>query len=127
MSAIDGASTTQEVAHAYMAAWIAGDAAAVQRLLADDVSFKCNLGRPTDPPRAVETLVRLASALDTVTLVAETYADGRAVLVYDCVTRQPSGTVRTVEFLEIVGDRVREARRVYDLAAAARLLPDLVA
>jgi hypothetical protein len=117
---IPSEAVTRDVAHRYLDAWTRGDLDAMRGLLAGDVAVECNAGLPADP-------VELAQALDTVTLISETYADSRAILLYDCVTREPAGTIRTVEFLEIADARISEIRRVYDLVALRRLIPGLLA
>jgi hypothetical protein len=112
-------SVTEEVARSYLDGWARADLDAIRRLLADDVAVECNAGLPADP-------VALCEALETVTVISQTYADDRAVLLYDCVTREPRGTIRTVEFLAVATDaRITEIRRVYDLVAMRRLLPGL--
>jgi ketosteroid isomerase-like protein len=115
---INTETATRDVARGYLDAWTRGDLDAVRRLLASDVTVECNAGLPADPEA-------LAQAVDTMTLISETYAGTRAVLLYDCVIREPAGTVRTVEFLEIVDSRIREIRRIYDLMALRHLLPSL--
>lgn len=130
--------TTRDTARAYLAAWAAGDLDAVRRLLAPDVTVESNLtptGGPTDrrtwgrtagAAGLVDFLGRIAPALAHVTLVSETYDAGRAALMYDCHTREPAGTIRTAEFLEIGEAGIHGVRRMYDLVAVGRLLPRLL-
>ena len=117
-------SVTREVAHGYLDAWTSGDLDAVRRLLADDVSVETNLSGPSSPVRLVDTLGQLATHLLKVNLVTETYDAGRAVLMYDCLVREPAGAIRTVDFLDIADGRLQRIRRVYDVVALHRLLPE---
>lgn len=70
-------------------------------------------------------LGRFADHLDAVSLVTETCAAGRAVLMYDCLVGNHVDPVRVVDFLEIGDDGViHRIRRVYDVVALRRVLPD---
>jgi len=116
----NGAVATRDVAHAYLDAWTAGDLDGVRGLLAADVTVECNLTGSGDGAHLVEALGRLAAAVDAVTVVSENYADGRAMLLYDCAVGD--GAIRTVEYLTVVDGRIADVRRVCDIVAARRLL-----
>jgi hypothetical protein len=71
----------------------------------------------------VDTLGQLAAHLVKVNMVTETYDAGRAVLMYDCLVREPLGAIRMVDFLDVDDGQVQRIRRVYDVVALRRLLP----
>ena len=116
-------SPTQTVARQYLDAWTGRDLDAVRRLLAEDVWVESNLSGPGSPARLIDTLDRLASHLLKVSMVTETYDGDRAILMYDCLVREPVGAIRMVDFLDVDGDRIVRIRRVYDVVALNRLLP----
>jgi hypothetical protein len=105
-------------------AWACGDLDTVRRLLADDVAVESNLGGPESPVRFVDTLGQLADHLIKITIVTETYDGNRAVLMYDCLVREPTGAIRMVDFLDIDADGIQRVRRVYDVVALRRLMPE---
>jgi ketosteroid isomerase-like protein len=117
-------SLTREVAHRYLDAWTSGDVEGVRALFADDVSVESNVSGPGSPVRFVDTLGRLAAHLVKASMVAETYDEGRAVLMYDCLVREPVGAIRMVDFLDVANRRIQRIRRVYDVVALRRLLPE---
>ena len=96
----NGAVTTRDVAHAYLAAWTAGDVDALRPLLAEDVTVECKLTGAGDGAHLVEALGRLAAAVDGVTVVSENYADGGAMLLYDCAVG--SGTMSAQPSLPVM-------------------------
>ena len=112
------------MAHRYLDAWTGGDLDAVRHLLADEVSVESNVSGPGSRARFVDTLAQLAGHLVKVNIVTETYDGGRAVLMYDCLVREPVGAIRMVDFLDIHDGRVHRVRRVYDMVALRQLLPD---
>ena len=117
-------SPTRKVAHGYLDAWTSRDLDTVRRLLAEDVWVESNLSGPSSPARLIDTLDRLASHLLKISMVTETYDGGRAILMYDCLVREPVGAIRMVDFLDVDADHIVRIRRVYDVVALNRLLPD---
>jgi hypothetical protein len=88
------------------------------------VSIESNLSGPGSPARFMDTLGQLADHLIKVNIVAETYDGNRAMLMYDCLVREPVGAIRMVEFLDLNDDgSIQRIRRVYDVVALRRLLP----
>jgi ketosteroid isomerase-like protein len=117
-------SPTRQVARGYLDAWSSRDLDTVRRLLAEDVWVESNLSGPGSPARLVDTLDLLASHLAKISMVTETYDGSRAILMYDCLVREPAGAIRMVDFLDIEDERIVRIRRVYDVVALRRLLPD---
>jgi ketosteroid isomerase-like protein len=108
----------------YADAWINGDRAAVRRMIAPDAEIDWNLDEPVDDEELVQTLHRMATFADSVTVVSQNYSDERAVVIYDCAA--PFGTARIVEFLTVVDGRITEVRQVHDAVAVRRFFPGLL-
>jgi hypothetical protein len=121
---ISSESLTRAVAHRYLDAWTSGDLDRVRPLLAADVQVESNVGDPGWPARQIDALAGLADYLDKVDLMSEVYETGRAVLVYDCLVRGAVDQIRLVEFLDLEGDLVHRIRRVFDVVALRRLIPE---
>ncbi|UQU65157.1 nuclear transport factor 2 family protein [Couchioplanes caeruleus] len=112
-----------EVADFYARSWVSRDRAAVRRLIAPDAGIEWNLGVPVDDEELVQTLHRIASFADSVTVVSAVHAGDRTVLIYDCAA--PFGTVRIAEFLTVADGRITEVRQAWDLVALARYFAGL--
>lgn len=119
------ADTSDRVARDWVEAWSRGNLDRVRALLADDVVVECNLGWPGERTALVDSLHRLAGELAKVDLLSLTAAADRAALLYDCRTRQPAGSIRLAEFLDVNDTHITGVRRVYDLTAIDALIPDL--
>lgn len=113
-----------KVVEFYTQAWISGDRAAVRRLIAPDAEIEWNLDEEVDDEELVQTLHRIATFADSVTVVSSTYSGERAVLLYDCAA--PFGTARMAEFLTVVQGRIAEVRQVHDPVAIRRFFPGLM-
>jgi hypothetical protein len=110
------------VAHRWIDAWRAGDNAKLFTVLAAAAPVESNLDPDGD---FIEILRSYASGLDGVEIFSLTAIGPRAAIVYDCT--KSGETFRLAEFLEIGDDGlVHGVRRVYDLSAVERLMPDLL-
>jgi hypothetical protein len=119
------ADTAGRVAREWVDAWSHGNLDRVRTILSDNATIECNLGWPSDRATLLDILHRLSDELDSVALLSLTVAADRAAVLYDCQTREPAGTIRLAEFLDVVDEHVTGVRRVYDLTAVDMLLPDL--
>lgn len=113
-----------EVAGFYARSWIHRDRAAVRRMIAPDAEIEWNLGVPVDDEEVVQTLYRIATAADSVSVTSVICAGDRVTLIYDCAA--PFGTVRVAEFLTISDGRVGEIRQVWDLVGFCRYFGGLL-
>ena len=113
-----------EVAGFYARSWIHRDRAAVRQMITPDAGIEWNLGVPVDDEELVQTLHRIASAADSVSLVSVVCTGDRLSLIYDCAA--PFGTVRVAEFLTVAGGRISEIRQVWDLVAFCRYFAGLL-
>jgi hypothetical protein len=110
-----------EVASRWVAAWTGGKTSALFRLLAANAAIESNLDPDGD---FIEILTDFAAALQEVSVASRTVIGRRVALVYDCVAG--GEPFRLAEFLDVnAAGLIREVRRVYDLSAVDRLMPDL--
>ena len=117
------AALATDVAGRWVGAWTEGRTTALFQSLAADAGIESNLDPDGD---FIEILTDFAAALDGVTVASQTVIEGRVAIVYDCVARGEK--FRLAEFLTVDdAGLVREVRRVYDLSAVERLMPDLIA
>lgn len=118
------------LARRWIEAWSTGDQEAARSLLAGDVATESNLSQHADDQHLLATLWVLAAAAAKVEVLSLTAAPGRVALLYDCHLRS-GHAIRLAEFLEIsdglgaVEEQITSIRRVYDLTAVDRYLPDL--
>jgi len=111
-----------EVADRWVRAWTEGRTGALFQLLAADAGIESNLDPDGD---FIEILTDYAAALQDVGVAARTVIDGRVAIVYDCAAG--GERFRLAEFLVVdEAGLVREVRRVYDLSAVERLMPELL-
>jgi hypothetical protein len=119
-----GGNGIEKAVRFYADAWINGDRAAVRRMIAPDAEIDWNLDEPVDDEELVQTLHRMATFAESVTVVSQNYSDERAAVIYDCAA--PFGTARIVEFLTIVDGRIIGIRQVHDPVAVRRFFPGLL-
>ena len=103
--------------------WINDDRAAVRQLLAPDAEVEWNLDAAVDDEELQQVQHRIVAFADLITVVAQTFADDGAALVYDLAA--PFGTARMAEFLGIEDGQISEVRQVYDVTATDRYFPGL--
>ena len=56
----------------------------------------------------------LHEMLKSVYLLKEFYSVGGAMLLYDCVTDTPAGTIRTAEYFGVSAGKIFEIKLVFD-------------
>jgi hypothetical protein len=112
----------QDVAGRWVAAWTTGRTPDLFRLLAAAPAIESNLDPDGD---FIELLTDYAAALDSIAVFSQTVLDRRAALVYDCTLG--GETFRLAEFLTVNdAGLIVDIRRVYDLDAVERLMPQLL-
>jgi hypothetical protein len=116
---------TASAAHRWVSAWAAGDLEAVHALLAKNARIEHNLGGDADRSALLAHLRELAAALSRVPVLSMTTTGRRAAILYDCQLREHPESIRLAEFLDIDDEHIVEIRRVYDLTAVDRFLPQL--
>lgn len=109
---------TAATARAYIQAVSDHDLGRLEALL-DDRLVAEFAGRPFDKGEWMNALARLLPALER-NDIREVFTDAdRACVVYDFVTNTPAGTVRCVELMAIVDDRITDIELVLDRVAFA--------
>ncbi|MEV4516869.1 hypothetical protein AB0K00_48935 [Dactylosporangium sp. NPDC049525] len=116
------ATAVEDVAARWVAAWTTGRTSALFTLLAAGARVESNLDPDGD---FIEKLTGYAAALTSVSVFSRTVIDLRVALVYDCAVGTEQ--FRLAEFLVLTPTGlIAEVRRVYDLYAIERLMPDLL-
>ncbi|MEU0561633.1 hypothetical protein [Dactylosporangium maewongense] len=116
------ATAVEEVTDRWVAAWTTGRTSTLFTLLAAGARVESNLDPDGD---FIEKLTGFAAALTSVSVFTRTVIDQRVALVYDCVV--DAEQFRLAEFLVVTPTGlIAEVRRVYDLYAVERLMPELL-
>jgi ketosteroid isomerase-like protein len=121
---VHGSEETRRIVRFYADAWIHGDLDAARQMIDPDAEIEWNLDAPVDDEELAQTLCRMSAFADSVEVVSEVVADGRAALIYDCAA--PFGTARVVELLAVADGKITEVRQTHDLVAVRRYFPGLV-
>jgi hypothetical protein len=99
---------------AYLDAWSRKDAAALERAVHADVTFRSPTATTTGRAAYVAAATRVFPLLESLAVRA-TFLDGeRAMVAYDFVCRAPIGRSPTAELLRFEGDQVRESEVFFD-------------
>jgi hypothetical protein len=116
------ATAVSDVAARWVAAWTTGRTSVLFTLLAAGARVESNLDPDGD---FIEKLTGFAAALTSVSVFSRTVIDQRVALVYDCAVGTEQ--FRLAEFLVMTNTGlIAEVRRVYDLYAVERLMPELL-
>jgi hypothetical protein len=67
-------------------------------------------------------LTGFSRALQEVRLLDEFYAEESAMLLYDCVTATPAGTIRTAEWFCVRNGKIQRIRLVFDATELRKLM-----
>ncbi|MFI5909052.1 hypothetical protein [Dactylosporangium sp. NPDC051541] len=112
----------EDVAARWVRAWTTGRTTDLFKLLAAAPVIETNLDPDGD---FIELLTDYAAALESIAVFSQTVLDRRVAIVYDCTLA--GETFRLAEFLTVnAAGLVVEVRRVYDLNAVERLMPQLL-
>jgi ketosteroid isomerase-like protein len=111
MSALQPAAVARE----FVEAFGRRDMAAVQSLLATDVTFQSPRVRLTGAPAVGAAMGEFAQMVTGVTVLAAMQDGDRACIVYDMDTG-PFGTLRAVDLVTVVAGRITEDLLVFDTA-----------
>jgi hypothetical protein len=113
---------TKQVVRGYFEAWTSKDMGKARGYLADDLDFQGPIDRFTNADDFLRALGGFAQMLSKAQLLAEFYAGEEAMLLYDCVTPTPAGTLRTAEHFTVTGGKIRRIRLVFDATALRPLM-----
>jgi SnoaL-like domain len=106
----------------YHEAWTQRDMSTARSCLADDLDFQGPIDTFSSADEFIATLTGFAQMLTRVDLLQEFYRDDAAVLLYDCVTSTPAGTIRTAEFFGLRDGKIANIRLVFDATALRQMM-----
>jgi ketosteroid isomerase-like protein len=115
--------TTQEIVTTYYKAWTTGDHAKARALLADDLKFDGSIDHFQKADDLLRALQGFTQMVTGVNLIAEFFSGDQAMLLYDCVTPTPAGTIRTAEHFIVRDGKIREIKVVFDASELRKLMP----
>jgi hypothetical protein len=105
-----------QIARAYVHAFGDKELGKIEALLAPDVEYTGPAMTLSSAPEVLTALRRIGAILVR-NEIRRVFAEGNeACVIYDFVTDTSLGTVPTVEWLTIVGGRIRSVRVYYDRA-----------
>ena len=114
--------TTQEIVKKYHAAWTSRDLAAARSCLADNLEFQGSMDRFNNADDFIRALNGFLQILKDTKLIAECYGASDAMLLYDCVTGTPAGTIRTAEHFRVANGKIQQINLVFDPTALRQMM-----
>jgi hypothetical protein len=104
----------RDIVKGYYHAWSSGNLEVARFFLADDLDFQGSIDRFHTADAFIATLGAFHRKLSCTRLLKEFYAPNGAMLLYDCVTDSPAGTIRTAEYFGVSSGKIFEIRLVFD-------------
>jgi len=105
---------TQKIVEGYSKAWASGDLESARTFLADDLEFRGSIDNFNDADSLISAISVFLHILKSVEIISTFYDENEAILMYDCVTDSPAGTIRTVEYFKVDSGRIKEIKLVFD-------------
>ena len=97
--------TTRKIVEGYSNAWTTGDLNTARTFLADNLEFRGSIDNYDDADSLISSIGVFLHILKSVNVISAFYDAGEAILMYDCVTESPAGTIRTVEYFKVEDKR----------------------
>jgi hypothetical protein len=113
---------TRRVVQEYFEAWTRKDVPRARTYLADDLDFQGPIDRFTRADPFAQALAGFAQLLKEVRLLASLFGEQDAMLLYDCVTASPAGTIRTAEHFRLRGGKIAEIKLVFDATELRKVM-----
>jgi SnoaL-like domain len=114
--------TTRKIVEGYSKAWTSGDIETARSYLADDLEFRGSIDSFNDADSLISAISVFLHILKSVEMISTFYDESEAILMYDCVTDSPAGTIRTVEYFKVNGGKIREIKLVFDASELRKLM-----
>ena len=114
--------TTQDVVKGYFQAWTRRDLPKARSFLADNLAFQGSIDRFQNADDFVRALGGFLQMLTDVRLVGEFYSDQDAMMLYDCVTPTPAGTIRTAEYFRVADGKIQQILLVFDATELRKMM-----
>ncbi len=104
----------RDIVRGYFGAWTSGNLELARYFLANPLDFQGSIDTFDNADKVLESLRAFHGMLKNVCFLKEFYAPGAAMLLYDCLTDTPAGTIRTAEYSCVCGWQIAEIRLVFD-------------
>lgn len=114
--------TTRKIVEDYSKAWSSGDLKTARSYLADDLEFRGSIDNFNDADSLMSAVSIFLTILESVDRISAFYDGCEAILMYDCVTNSPAGTIRTVEYLKIIDGKIKEIKLIFDASELRKLM-----
>lgn len=114
--------TTRKIVESYSKAWASGDLETARSYLADDLEFRGSIDNFNDADSFMSAVSVFLNILKSVDTISSFYDGCEAMLMYDCVTDSPAGTVRTVEYLKVQDGKIYEIKLIFDASELRKLM-----
>lgn len=114
--------TTQKIVDGYSSAWASGDLKTARSYLADNLEFRGSIDNFNDADSLISALSVFLHILKSVKIIRTFYDEDEAILMYDCVTDSPAGTIRTVEYFKVDDGKIKEIKLVFDASDLRKLI-----
>ncbi len=111
--------TTRKIVEGYSKAWTSGDIETARSYLADDLEFRGSIDNFNDADSLINAISVFLNILNSVQTISTFYDESEAILMYDCVTDSPAGTIRT---FKIDGGKIKEIKLVFDASELRKLM-----
>lgn len=106
----------------YTNAWINQEFDKARLYLADDLRFRGSIDSFDNVDQLIEALKNFVPMLTKVEMIDQLYDENRAFLLYDCITENPAGTIRTAEHFTIENGKIKEIKLVFDTTILRKLM-----
>ena len=114
--------TTRDIVKGYYLAWTSKDLAAARSYLSPNLNFQGSIDRFDNADDFARALGGFTQMLVETRLISEFYGETDAMLLYDCVTPTPAGTIRTAEYFRVQDGKIQEIKLVFDATALRAMM-----
>ena len=104
----------RDIVRGYYHAWTGGNLELARFFLADELDFQGTIDTFRAADSFIDALGGFQRMLKGITLLREFYSAGGAMLLYDCITDSPAGTIRSAEYFAVSGGKIIEIKLVFD-------------
>jgi SnoaL-like protein len=115
--------STRDIVRSYYRAWTSREMTKARSLLADELKFEGAIDQFQNRNDFARSLQEFVEMLTEVRLIAEFYSTEDAILLYDCVTLTPAGTIRKAEYFKVKDGKIHDIKVVCDTAGLRQVMP----
>ena len=115
--------STRDIVRSFYRAWTSREMTKARSLLADDLSFEGSVERFQTGDDFSRSLKDFVAMLTEVRLIAELYSTEDAILLFDCVTPTPAGTIRKAEYFKVKDGKIQSIKAVCDTTELRKMMP----